>query len=237
MPRPNTQASPPGNRLLAALPPREYARLRRHLEPVRLAMGDVLHHPGQPVPHVHFPVSSVLSLLAVLHEGGGVEVGLVGPEGMAGLPLLLGARTSATRCVVQIPGEALRMWAEAFQDKVGPGSPLHNLLLRYTHAFLAQVSQAAACNSKHPVEQRLCRWLLAMQDRAGGDGFPLTHEFLAAMLGVRRASVTEVAQVLRGAGLIRYTRGNVTVLDRPGLEAAACECHAVSQAELARVFA
>jgi CRP-like cAMP-binding protein len=221
---------PPPNRLLAALPPREYDRLRPHLEPAPLTTRAILYEPGQPVRHVYFPGSGVLSLLGVLPDGDSIEVGVVGREGMAGLSVFLGVESGPTRCLVQVPGEALRMAADAFRSRVGRGSRLHGLLLRYTHGLLAQVAQSAACNALHPVEQRMCRWLLMVHSRAGSDRFPLTHDFLAAMLGVRRASVTEAARELRQAGLIRYGQGQLTVLDRPGLEVAACACYRTDQA-------
>jgi CRP-like cAMP-binding protein len=226
---------PPPNHLLAALPRREYARLRPHLEAVPLALEAVLHRPGEPIKHVYFPTRGVLSQLVVVEKGGTIEVGMVGREGLAGLPILLGAEATPVCCVVQMAGEALRMKAEVFRDQVGPGSPLHDVALRYTHAFVAQVSQSAACNSLHPAAKRCCRWLLMTHDRAGGDRFPLTHALLAGMLGVRRATVTNVARLLRTAQLIRYRRGEVTVLDRAGLESAACECYRIVQAEFDRL--
>jgi CRP-like cAMP-binding protein len=207
-----------------------------HLEPVPLPPRAVLHEPGEPIAHVHFPCSGVLS---VLHpsdgRGVGIEVGVIGCEGVAGLAVFLGVERTPARCLVQVPGEALRMRARDFRTRVGRDTALHGLLLRYTHAFLAQVSQAAACISLHPVEKRLAGWLLMVQRRAGSDTFPLTHEFLAALLGVRRASVTEAAQGLQGGGLIRYRKGRLTVADRRGLESVACDCHRVSQAAMDRV--
>jgi CRP-like cAMP-binding protein len=238
MPRSDARARvPPPNRLLAALPPREYGRLRPHLEPVPLVGRDVLHQPHQPIRHVHFPTRGAVSVLTPLADGKDIEVGLVGPEGVLGLPVVLGAGSSVSRCVVQVPGEALRLGAADFHRHVPRHGRLHALLLRYAHAFLVQVSQSVACNARHSVGRRLCRWLLMAHRRAGSDRFQLTHEFLAAILGVRRASVTEVAQRLQRAGLIRYARGQVAVLDRAGLEAAACECYHVVQRELDRVLA
>jgi CRP-like cAMP-binding protein len=228
------RATPPANRLLAALPPKERTRLR--LEQVPLALRDVLFEAGQPVTHVYFPSSGVVSLLSPPEGvGEGVEVGLVGREGMVGLAVFLGADSSPFRCIVQVPGDALRLPADEFRSRVGRDSPLHGLLLRYTNAFLSQVSLSVSCNSLHSLEKRLCRWLLMTHVRAETDEFMLTHELLAAMLGVRRASVTEAARGLRQAGLIRYVRGQITVLDRPGLEAAACPCHRIAQREFDRL--
>lgn len=227
---------PPTNRLLAALPPREYERLLPHLEPVSLAFQAALYQPGQLIEHVYFPTSGVVSVLTPADgKATGVEIAVIGWEGVAGLPVFLGVPTTPARAVVQVPGEALRMSAADFRARTAGRGPLHSLLLRYTHAFLAQVAQATACNSLHPVGKRLCRWLLMVLGRVGTDHFPLTHEFLAALLGVRRASVTEAAQGLQRAGLVRYRRGELTVLDRLGLESAACNCHRVIQAELDRV--
>jgi CRP-like cAMP-binding protein len=219
---------PSSNQLLAALPAREYARLGPHLEPVSLAFKDILYEPDCVLPHVYFPLSGVLSLI-IPAEGrpGGIEVGVVGREGMAALPVFLGDGVTPLRCIVQVPGDALRMRAEDFRARVSRDSALHSLLLGYTQTLLNQVSQSVVCNSLHPIEQRLSRWLLTVQDRAESDRFPLTHEFLAAMLGVRRASVTEAARKLRITGLIHYGRGELTVLDRPGLESISCGCHRV----------
>jgi CRP-like cAMP-binding protein len=220
------------NHLLAALPPGEYQRLHPLLEAVSLPAQTVLYEAGQPIRHVHFPTGGVLSLLtSPENKGEGIEVGVVGREGMAGLPLFLGARAASTRCVVQVSGQALRMRADHFQTNVRPDSSLHQLLLHYTHAFLNQVSQTVACNALHSVPKRLARWVLTVHLRAGSDSFRLTHEFLAAMLGVRRASVTEAAKRLQQAGLIRYVRGLLTVLDRQGLESAACGCHRLIEGE------
>jgi CRP-like cAMP-binding protein len=227
---------PHTNCLLAALPLRERNRLVPYLEPMPLTFKAVLYQAGQPITHVYFPVGGVLSLISTADgRSDGVEVGLVGREGMAGLAVFLRAETAPFRCVVQVPGDCFRMRAEDFRRRVGHDSTLHGILLQYTHAFLTQLSQSVACNSLHPIEQRLCRWLLAVHDRVEVNRFPLTHEFLAAMLGVRRASVTEAASGLRQAGLIRYGGGQLTVLQRPGLEETACGCHRVIQREFDRL--
>lgn len=226
---------PPPNRLLAALVPREYDRLRPHLEPVSLLFRTVLHEPDQTIPFVYFPDSGVISVLVPPEgRGQGVEVGMVGREGVVGLPVFLGSDSTPARWVVQAPGTALRMAAETFRAQVGRGT-LHDLLLLYTNAFLIQVSQSVACNALHAIEKRLCSWLLMVRNRVESDHFPLTHEFLAAMLGVRCASVTQAASGLQRDGLIRYARGRLEVLDHRGLESVACGCHRVTQAELERL--
>jgi CRP-like cAMP-binding protein len=227
----------PKNLLLSALPSREYKRLLPHLDHVPLAFKAVLHEPGQPISHLYFPTSGILSLLLAREEQGeGMEVGIIGREGVAGLAAFLGAATTLTRSMVQVPGEALRIRADKFRALVGRNSKLHELLLRYVHVFLTQLTQGVACNALHSVEKRLCRWLLTVHDRTNCDRFPLTHEFLAAMLGVRRATVTEVARRLRQAGLIHYSSGQLAVLDRRGLERIVCNCYGVVKAEINRLL-
>jgi CRP-like cAMP-binding protein len=224
--------------LLAALPAREFERLRPDLERVTLTLRQSLHESGQPISHVYFPSSCVLSLLSCPDSRQqGVEVGVVGREGMTGLAVFLGVDATLARCVVQVPGEALRMAADHFRAHVGRGRALHRLLLRYTHAFLTQVMQSVICNTTHPVVQRLARWVLTVHARAGANQFPLTHELLAAQLGVRRATVSDAARQLQDRGLIRYGRGELVLLDRRGLESAACGCHRVVQAELDSLIA
>jgi CRP-like cAMP-binding protein len=224
------------NGLLAALPEGEHAALLPHLEPVSLPARTVLHRPEQLIPHVYFPTAGVISLLAVPARGGGVEVGVIGREGFAGLPVFLGADCSTGLCVVQIPLVALRMTADDFRSRVGRDSLLHSLLLRYTHFLLCQVSRSLACGATHSIGQRLCRWLLLVHDRVDADQFPLTQDFIAKMLGVRRASVSEAAAALQERRLIDYRRGRVSILDRKGLERAACECFRLVQAEWDRLF-
>ena len=227
--------TPPVNRLLAALPPREYERLLPHLRLVPLPFRAVLQEANKPIPFVYFPVGGVISQLMPLEGAGeGVEVGLVGRQGVVGLRVFLGARSTLARWVVQAPGEAWRMRAADFRA-CAARRPLRDLLLSYTGIMLSQTSQFVVCNALHPVEERLGRWVLMMHTRTESDHFPLTHAFLAAMLGVRRASVTEAARVLQEAGLIRYVRGRLDVLDRRGLESAACGCHRAAQEELDRL--
>ncbi|GAB4201252.1 MAG: Crp/Fnr family transcriptional regulator [Roseiflexaceae bacterium] len=224
------------NRLLAALPPSEAEWITRLLEPVTLAFKQVLYEPGQPIAAVYFPLTCVVSLLVEMHDGRAVEVGTVGKEGMAGLPVFLGVPSTPGRALVQIPGLALRMPAETLVEQVlrGDGA-LYHLLQRYTQALFVQTAQGAACNRLHTQEQRFCRWMLLTHDRVGSDQFPLTHEFIAQMLGVRRATVSEVAAAVQASGLIHYHRGTMNILDRAGLEAASCECYAVIHAEFERI--
>jgi hypothetical protein len=222
--------------LLAALPQADYDLLAPALEYFPLPFQTVLHQPRQPISHVYFPTSCVVSLLSSAEgKDGGVEAAVVGQEGMASLGVFLGVETTVLRCAVQAPGEAWRMRAEEFRALVRHDHGLHRLLLRYTQCLLAQVSQSVACVSMHRIEKRLCRWLLGVLTRLDTNQFPITHEYLAAMLGVRRASVTDAARGLRQAGLIRYGRGQVTVLDREALEDSACSCHRTTQAELKRL--
>jgi CRP-like cAMP-binding protein len=231
-----TTSAAPANFLLAALPAREYAALLPSLEAISLPTGTVLAEPGVAISYVYFPTAGMISLLAIPAGSNGVEAGAVGREGFAGLPVFLGAESSPGRCVVQLPLEALRIEATNFLSCVNRHGSLRALLLRYTHYLLCQISQSLACGVSHPIEHRLCRWLLMVHDRAGSDRFPLTHEFLANMLGVRRASISEVAAGLQERGLIQYRRGRVTVLDRAGLEEAACECFQVIENEWKRLF-
>jgi CRP-like cAMP-binding protein len=216
--------APPCNRLLASLPPEALAHLLPKLSPVALSLRQILCLPDAPIDAVYFPESGMVSMVANL-EGTQVEVGVVGREGMVGTPLLAGVETSFAECMVQLPGTALRMGAGAFRAELEANAPLRALLLRYNEALQAQVMQTAACNGRHGLEQRLARWLLVARDRAEGDELPLTQDFVAMMLGVHRPSVTVTAGILQRAGLIRYANGHITILDRPSLEAAACECH------------
>jgi CRP-like cAMP-binding protein len=227
MAKPRRIHVPGENRLLAALPRREYDRLLPELDTFPLSFKHILFDVDQPITHIYFPLTGVVSLVILLGEGQPVEVCMVGNEGLAGTPVFLGADRSPTRATCQIPGEALRMKAKVFEEEVGRGGPLHGLVQRYTQAMINQISQSVACNQRHSVEERMCRWLLMTHNRVGSDEFPLTQEFLAQMLGVRRPTVTVVAGMLQKAGLIQYQRGRMTVLDREGLEAASCGCYAV----------
>ena len=227
---------PPGNLLLAALPREEFDRFSDQLEVVSLNLGVTLYIPEEPMTYVYFPTEGIVSLLAVLEGGESVETGVVGREGMVGFPVVFGAYKTTNQALVQGSGSALRMKAKSLNALIKNGGPLHDLLLRYIYTIFTQISQTAACNRVHPLNERLARWLLLTHDRINRDQFALTHEFLARMLGTRRAGVSVAASALREAGLIDYSRGQVEVLDRKGLEDASCECYAVVRAEFDRMF-
>jgi len=232
------QESPPHvrNRLLAALPLDELAELWPQFELTTLIVPQVLYARGELIPAAYFVESGWISKVARLENGDIAEVGLVGREGMVGLSLALGADASSSEAMVQGSGTALRMNAGAFSRAQTGSTAFNQLLLRYALAFQAQVAQTAACNGRHKLEERLARWLLMAHDRADGNDLPLTQDFLSMMLCVRRSGVTLAAGILQKAGLIRYARGHITVLDRPGLEVAACECHRTVQREYARLI-
>ncbi len=223
------------NKLLSALPTQEYERLLPHLETVSLAFREIIYAPNQPIKYVYFPKSGIISLVNITEDGRTVEAATVGSEGMAGIPVFLGADRMPAQAVSQVVGDALRMKADVFKRQVPPGSPLHNLLLRYTQALLNQISQSVACNCLHSIEARCCRWLLMTHDRVKSDQFTLTQELLSHMLGVRRASVSEVAGTLQKAGLICYSRGRIRILNRLGLEATSCECYRIVKEEFERL--
>jgi CRP-like cAMP-binding protein len=214
-----------GNRLLAALTPDDAERLRPHLEEVALARHQVLYEPNGVIARAYFPHDAVVSLLTTLSHGPSVESAMIGCEGMVGVPLAANHNQSPSRAVVQVPGRAAAIPAERLQRPLQESHSLRTLLGRYTYAFMAQVAQSVACNAVHAAEQRLARWLLGATDRRRDTPIPVTHEFLAEMLGVGRPTVTLVARQLQGAGLIDYRRGSITVTNREGLEGAACECH------------
>ena len=224
------------NGLLAALPPEELERLRPRLRAVELPFDQTLFPADGVVEAVLFPEGGMVSLLATLEGGDQVEVGIVGREGLIGLPLVFGDNRSLVEARVQMEGTALRIGAAALRDAMEASAALRLVLNRYALAFQAQVTMTAACNARHAIEQRLARWLLIAHDRAGADEFPMTHEFVSMMLGVRRPGVSLAAGVLQKAGLIRYARGRMAVTDRPGLEAASCECYHVARREFARLL-
>lgn len=213
------------NRLLAALSRKDYARLVPALEPVELAFGRVLSQPGDRIREVYFPVDCLVSLLTLVDSRRAAEVGIVGPEGMVGLSVALGAKVSPVRAVVLGSGTAMRIDAARFRVEFQNSSRLQRESLRFTHSLMAQISQTAACNRFHTVGQRLARWLLMTRDRVMSNRFRLTHEFLAHMLGVRRVGVTQAASTLQQRKLISYSHGSITILDSDGLAAAACECY------------
>ena len=215
------------NALLAALSRNEYLRLLGNLEQVALTYGEVLYAPGDPIRYVYFPNDSIVSLLTLVDQHQALEVGLVGREGMVGIPLALEIGTSPVRALVQGTGTAMRMKAASFIKELRQSPALQRALHRYTYNLMTQITQTAACNRFHVVEARLARWLLMTQDRMQTDSFRLTQDFLSQMLGVRRVGVTKAARMLQQNQLIRYSRGNITILDRTGLEAACCSCYAI----------
>ncbi len=240
VPRPELETvaanGPLRNRLLSALPAEDLALVRAQLEMVPMRQRDALYEPEEPIRYVYFPETIVASLVSTLEDGATVEVGTAGCEGMVGLPLFLAQDTSSVRAFVQVPGMTGRIEAGTFTRLAAAPGALHQMLLRYTQAFLTQVAQTAACNATHLVEERCARWLLMTHDRVEGDEFSLTHEFLAFMLGVRRAGVTVAMGALQEAGLVRYGRGWIGIVDRPGLERASCECYRVVAAHFTRLL-
>jgi CRP-like cAMP-binding protein len=219
------------NRLLAALPREEYARLLPSLERVRLPQGKVLSDAGDLISYAYFPLGGIVSFLSITEDGEIIEVAIVGNEGMVGIPLILRKSVTPYRTVMRAPAEVMKMRAEVLKRELNRGGLLQELLLRYTHAFLAQVSQSAVCNRFHNVEARLCRWLLAARDRLKSNSLHLTQEFISEMLGAPRTSVTTAALNLQSAGVISYRRGHITVLDQRALERAACECYWIIRKE------
>jgi len=215
------------NSLLAALPRKDYQRLLAGLEPVTLTFGEVLYEPGEPIRHVYFPNDSLVSLLTTVEDHEALEVGLVGREGMVGISLALGIDVASVRALVQGTGTALRMKTARFHKEFRQSGPLQRELYRYTHAKLAQARQTAACNRFHVVEARLARWLLMTRDRLQSNDFRLTQELLSHMLGVQREGVTRAAGQLQKRKLIEYSRGNIRIVDRRGLEAASCSCYRI----------
>ena len=228
--------SPSGNRLLARLPPAEYKRLLPRLKPVNLEPDQILHKPRTPFEYAYFPTRAVSSFLRIMESGSTIEVGTVGNEGMVGVSGALGAPESPHQVIAQVAGEALRIEVTALAEEAARSGSFRRLLVIYQAAFYAQVSQSVACNGLHPIGKRCCRWLLMTHDRVGAEVLPLTHEYLGFMLGVRRASVTDVLGPLRERGLISYCRGSITVHNRKGLEAAACECSQAVNDEYDRLF-
>jgi CRP-like cAMP-binding protein len=224
------------NQLLAALPDQEYQRLVPHLEEVSLTLGKILYQPGEPILHVYFPNRAMVSLVTLLTNGSTTEVGMVGKEGMVGIPVFLGDGMAINQAVVQLEGTAMKMDASILKREFERGGRLQRLLLFYTQTLLNQVSQTAACNRQHRLEQRLARWLLSAQDSISGSELRLTQEFLGNMLGTRRATVTVAAGKLQEAGAIRYYRGKITILNRKLLETLACECYNVVKQECDRLL-
>jgi CRP-like cAMP-binding protein len=232
----STVVNPMENRLLAALPDADRERCRPNLELVPLTLGDVLYEPGDTLSHVYFPTTAIVSLLYVMEDGASAEIAVVGNDGMIGISLFMGGDSTPSRAVVQSAGHALRLKAQLLKEEFGHHGPVLHLLLRYTQALITQMAQTAVCNRHHSVDQQLCRWLLLSLDRLPGDKLVMTQELISNMLGVRREGVTEAALKLQHAGVIRYVRGRITVLDRPGLEKLTCECYAVVRREYDRLL-
>ena len=228
--------TPKQNHLLAALPDADYERLLPHLELAPLELGWALYESGSQQGYVYFPTASIVSLLYVMQDGSSAEIAVVGNEGVVGIALFMGGETTPSRAVVQSAGYAYRLKGSLLKREFERGGPLQYLLLRYTQALITQMAQTAVCNRHHAVEQQLCRWLLLSLDRLPSNELTMTQELIANMLGVRREGVTEAAGKLQAAGLIQYTRGKITVLDRPKLEARVCECYAVVKRESDRLF-
>jgi CRP-like cAMP-binding protein len=218
------------NRVLASIPSKEYQRLRTQLEPVTLKFGQVLYEPNEIIRHVYFPIDCLISLLTAVDKRRTLEVGMVGREGMAGMPFILGIGVSGVRALVQGGGKAWRAAAAPFRIEFHRNMPLQDVLYSYTHALMAQISQTAACNRFHDAESRLARWLLMTRDRVRSDSFPLTHAFLAHMLGLRREGVTEAASELKRRNLISYSRGKIEILDVSGLTTSSCSCYQIVNA-------
>jgi len=227
---------PRRNHLLAALPAEELQRLRPQLEWIELRLGQVLYESGTAQSHVYFPTTAIISLLYELASGASAEIAIVGNEGMVGISLFMGGETTPSRAVVQSAGQGFRLSAQAIKGEFERSLPMMHLLLRYTQALITQMAQTAVCNRHHSVDQQLCRWLLLSLDRLEGSDLVMTQELIANMLGVRREGVTEAAHKLQDLGLIRYARGHISVLDRPGLEKRVCECYAVVKRESDRLL-
>ena len=226
---------PKANHLLSALPEAEWQRWQRHLEPIDLPLGEVLYESGGTLTHVYFPTTAIVSLLYVMENGESAEIAVVGNEGLVGVSLFMGGESTPSRAVVQSAGRGFRMKSQVLKDEFNRAPVLH-LLLRYTQALITQMAQTAVCNRHHSLDQQLCRWLLLSLDRLEGSELVMTQELISNMLGVRREGVTDAAVKLQKVGLIRYARGHITVLDRPGLEKRTCECYAVVKKEYDRLL-
>ncbi len=232
---PQAPSPPHRNHILAALPQADYDRLAPHLEQIELPLGRILYPADGLINYAYFPTHAMISLVSQQPDGATVEVGLTGFEGMTAISLVLGVDRSPHQCIVQINDGGIRARADVIMEEFKRGGALHDLLLRYAQSLLQQVSQIAACNRLHSVEERLARWLLMSHDRCICDELPLTHEFISQMLGVRRAGVTTAALALQAEGFIHYTRGRITIKDRPGLEDFACACYPILKAEFDRL--
>ncbi len=229
-------AAPLENHLLAALSDEERTRLLPDLEPISFTLGEAVYESGGHIDYVYFPTDSIISLLYIMENGGTAEIGVAGYEGVIGIALFMGGNTMPNRAVVRSAGSALRMKTKALQAEFVRGGTFQKLLLRYTQALMTQISQTAVCNRLHSVDQQLCRWLLLSHDRLHSDKLIMTHDLIANMLGVRREGITVSAHRLQERGMISYVRGTIMILDRQGLEAAACECYQVVKSEYDRLL-
>jgi len=229
-------AAPHVNRLLGLLPPRDYERLRPHLQPITLGYRKLLCHANKPIKFVYFIETGVGSLVNTMKNGQAAASGTIGNEGMVGLPIVFGDDRAPTSVYVQVPGAGLRITATLFTEELARSASMRAVMLRYAHAVFIQVAQSAACHQFHSIQQRSCRWMLMTHDRMQSDGFLLTQEILAMMLGVQRTGISAVASALQRDGLISYKRGNVTIIDRAGLERRSCECYGVSKMEFDRLL-
>lgn len=228
--------SPKGNRILAALSSDDYFRLLGHLEFTRLALGEVLYYSGDRQRYIYFPTTSIVSLDFSTEDGFSAQLAIVGNDGLVGVPMILGGETTTHRAVVQSTGNAFRLRADRACSELSKGGGLQSLSLRYTQALMTLMAQSVVCIRHHSVKQKLCRWLLLCLDRLPGNQLNVTQDLIGHMLGVRRETVTEAAGKLQAAGLIEYSRGRITVMDRAGIEALACECYAATKAEMDRLF-
>ncbi len=228
--------NPQENFLLACLPEAERQRWIPQLEVIDMPLGKVLYESGDTMRHVYFPATAIVSLLYVMENGSSAEIAVVGSEGIVGIALFMGGESTPSRAVVQSAGHGLRLKAQLVKDEFNRAGPVMHLLLRYTQALITQMTQTAACNRHHSLEQQLCRWMLLSLDRLEGTELVMTQELMANMLGVRREGVTEAALKLQKLGLIRYARGHISVLNRPGLELRTCECYAVVKKEYDRLL-
>jgi CRP-like cAMP-binding protein len=228
--------SPKQNQLLDALSAADLKRIRKHLQPMDMPLGEVVYESGDVQRYIYFPTDSIVSLLYVLKNGASAEIAVVGNEGIVGISLFMGGQSTPSRAVVQSAGQGFRLKAQVMKEEFDRAGPVLHLLLRYTQALITQMAQTAVCNRHHSLDQQLCRWLLLSLDRLQGTELVMTQELIANMLGVRREGVTEGALKLQQAGLIRYARGRISVLNRPGLEERTCECYGVVKKEYDRLL-
>ncbi len=231
-----TTANQSDNQLLASMPESVWQRIGPYMEAVDLPLGQVLYESGAKMAHVYFPINAIVSLLYVMEDGSSAEIAVVGNEGVVGIALFMGGETTPSRAVVQSAGKGYRLRAADIKEEFNRSGPVLHLLLRYTQALITQMAQTAVCNRHHSLDQQLCRWLLLSLDRLSGNELVMTQELIANMLGVRREGVTGAALELQRIGLIKYARGHITVLDRPGLENRVCECYAVVKKEYDRLL-